>query len=91
MSQALRDLELVLRGIRGSATIESGQRAASHTAAWLRASLLHLPRDASPEFAAGWRAAVLKAADHAFGAGTPEVEALERLADGITNAQSPPG
>ena len=47
-----------------------------------RAALLELPRDASPEFAAGWRAAVLRAGDVAFGTGSPEVEALERLAHG---------
>jgi len=37
VSQAMQDLEFVLRAIRDAATIESGQRAASHTAAWLRA------------------------------------------------------
>jgi hypothetical protein len=33
----------------------------------------------SGDFAAGWRGAVLRAAEHAFGVGSPEVEALERL------------
>jgi hypothetical protein len=53
-------------------------------------SLLHLPRDSSPEFTAGWRAAVLKATEHAFGVGTPEMEALERLANEVSGAHRNP-
>jgi len=79
VTQALRDLDLVLHGIRDAAAIEHSQGRANDTAAWLRAALLALPREASSEFAAGWRAAVLRAAEHAFGAGSPEVEGLERL------------
>lgn len=79
VNQALRDLELVLQGIRDAAAIEHSQRRANDTAAWLRAALLALPRETSDDFAAGWRGAVLRAAEHAFGVGSPEVEALERL------------
>lgn len=79
VNQALRDLELALRGIRDAVAVEQSQWRANDTAAWLRAALLAVPRETSSEFAAGWRAAVLRAAEHAFGADSPEVEGLERL------------
>jgi len=44
------------------------------------ASLL-IPRNSSPEFAAGWRAGVR--GELAFGEGLPEVDALERLVGAI--------
>lgn len=80
VADALVDLELALKSVADAGRLETGQRYASDRAAGLRAALLDLPRDASPEFAAGWRAAVLRAGEVAFGAESPEVEALERLA-----------
>jgi len=79
VSQALRDLEMVLQGIRDATIIDHGQRRAGDTAAWIRGAALSIPRDASPEFAAGWREAVLHLADRAFPFGTPEFQAIERL------------
>lgn len=38
--------------------------------------------------AAGWRAAVLRAGERAFGAGSPAVEALEGLSNGVREAKA---
>ncbi len=82
MSEALRDLEMVLQGIRDATTIEHGQRGASDTAAWLRAAALGLQRDCSPEFALGWRRGVLRVAEQALGVGSPDYQVIERLCRG---------
>ena len=78
VADALIDLELALKSVADAGRLETGQRSATDRAATLRAALLDLPREASPEFAAGWRAGVLAATERAFGAGSPEVEAMKR-------------
>ena len=80
VADALADLELALKSVAEAGRLETGQRYASDRASGLRAALLDLPRDASPEFAAGWQAGLLSAAERAFGVGSLEVEALGRLA-----------
>ena len=56
VADALVDLELALKSVADAGRLETGQRYASDRASGLRAALLDLPRGASPEFAAGWRA-----------------------------------
>jgi hypothetical protein len=68
---------MVLQGIRDATTVEYGQRRASDTATWLRAAALGVPRNCSPELAAGWRTAVLNLAERALGSATPDFEAIE--------------
>jgi hypothetical protein len=53
MADALVDLELALKSVADAGRLETGQRYANDKAATLRAALLDLPRDASPELAAG--------------------------------------
>jgi hypothetical protein len=80
LADAMVDLELALKSVADAGRLEVGQRYASDRAATLRATILDLPRDASPEFAAGWRSGLLVAAERGFDAGSPELAALERLA-----------
>jgi hypothetical protein len=81
VADAMVDLELALKAVADAGRLEVGERYASDQAATLRAALLDLPPDASPEFAAGWQAAVLRAGERALGVGSPEAEALGRLVD----------
>lgn len=79
VADALVDLELALRAVADAGGLEAEQRYAIDRAATLRAALLDQPQGASPEFATGWRAAVLAATERAFGVGSPEANALKRL------------
>jgi hypothetical protein len=94
LADALVDLELALKSVADAGRLETGQRYAADRAATLRAALLDIPLSRSPEFAEGWRAGLLTAAERAFGAGSAEVEALARIAASAARAppeQSPRG
>jgi hypothetical protein len=82
VADAMIDLELALKSVADAGRLEVGQRYATDRAATLRAALLDLPRDGTPAFAAGWRAAVLTATERAFAVGSPEADAVSRLAIG---------